>query len=134
MVSLRSAGLLLIFVGAQIVALLLALPFRSAGYATTSNPNSPYDPLPFLLPIVAPPLVILFIARRKGGLATLRWLILAVIAASLWITLSATFALLLPPLMYADPTGAGFVVDLSIPFAGAVAVALALALLVEPQW
>src|SRR5258708_22281878 len=114
MVSLRSAGTLLIFVGAQIVALLLALPFRSAGYATTSNPNSPYGPLPFLVLIVLAPLVILFVARRKGGLATLRWLILLVIAASLWITLSATFSLLLPALMYANPPGAGFVIDLSI--------------------
>jgi presenilin-like A22 family membrane protease len=132
--GLRWAGLLGLYVGAQIVALLLAFPFKSAGLATTSNPNSPTAPLYLIAVIVLAPLVILWAARRSGGLTTLRWIILVGIGASLDITLTATLALVAPAPFFLPPSGAGQVADLSIPIAAAVAVTLFLALLMEPQW
>jgi presenilin-like A22 family membrane protease len=133
----RSLGLLGLYVGAQIVALALALPFRSAGLATTSNAsqaNSPSAPLLIIVLIVLAPLAILWIARRSGGPKTLRLVILLGIAVSLDVTLGATFALFLPVPFYLPPFGAAQVFDLSIPLAGIVAVAILLALLIEPQW
>lgn len=130
----RSLGLLALFVGAQIVALVLALPYRSAGLATTSNPNSPYDPVFIIVLVVLAPLVILFIARRGGALAALRAVILVAIAGSLYITMIATFSLLVPAPFYFEPASVGLVGDLSYPLAGSVAVVLLLALLLEPQW
>ena len=134
--ALRWAGLLVLYVGAQIVALLLAFPYRNAGLATTSNPNSPTDPtlFVFLALIVIAPLFILWGARRRGGVATLRWLILAAIAGSLLFTLSTTLDLVLPVPGYLPPPGAGIAVDPAIPIAAIVAVGLGLALLMEPQW
>ncbi|MCI4319682.1 MAG: hypothetical protein L3K23_06095 [Thermoplasmata archaeon] len=130
----RTLGLLALFVGAQIVALVLALPYRSAGLATTSNPNSPLDPLFIIVLVVLAPLVILFIARRGGALAALRAVILVAIAGSLYITMIATFSLLVPAPFYFQPASVGLVGDLSYPLAGTVAVVLLLALLLEPQW
>jgi len=130
----RWAGLLVLYVGAQLVALVLALPFKSEGLATTSNPNSAASPLPFIIAIVVAPLVILWIARRSGGLVALRYIILGAIGASLDLTLTATFELVLRPTQYAPPTGAGFVIDLAVGAGATVAVALTLALVVEPQW
>ena len=134
MASVRWAGLLSLYVGAQIVALLLALPFRSAGLATTSNPNNPANPLPFIVAIVAAPLVILWIARRSGGIASLRYVILGAIGASLDLTLTATFELFYPPTQYFPPYGAGIALDVAAAAGATVAVALTLALVVEPQW
>ena len=132
--SLRWAGLLLLYVGAQAVALLLAVPFKTAGLATTSNPNSPTDPILIIAVIVLAPLAILWGARRAGGLSVLRWVVLLGMALSLDIMLSAVFALVTPAPSYLPPFGLGQVADLSIPLAGAVSVALFLALLIEPQW
>ncbi len=132
--SLRWAGLLALYVGAQVVALLLAFPFRSAGLATTSNPNSPIDPLYFIAVIVIAPLFILWGARRSGGLSALRWVILVGIAASLDITLGAAFSLIFPAPVYLPPYGPAAVADLSVPIAAIVAVGLFLALLMDPQW
>ena len=70
--SLRWVGLLGLYVGAQAIALLLADPFRSAGLATTANPQSAAAPLEIILIIVLAPLLILFVSRRQGGLAALR--------------------------------------------------------------
>jgi presenilin-like A22 family membrane protease len=130
----RWLGLLSLYVGAQIVALALAFPFKTAGLATTSNPNNPTTPLYFIVVIVAAPLVILWLARRSGGLVALRWVILVGIAASLDITLTATFALFTPTPAFLPPTGSGQLFDLSVPLAAAVAVGLFLTLLMEPQW
>lgn len=132
--SVREFGLLGLYVGAQLVALALAFPFKTAGLATTSNPNSPTDPLAIIALIVIAPLFIIWGARRAGGLNALRWLILVGIGASLDITLSATFALLVPTSVYFAPYGAGLAADPAIPLAGAASLAMFLALLMEPQW
>lgn len=131
----RSLGLLLLFVGAQVVALLLAFPYRSAGLASTSNPNSPLDPVFIIVAVVVAPLVLLFfIARAQGALAAVRVVILVAIAGALYYTLEATFSLIVPPPFYFRPESVAQVGDWSIPLAGAVASALFLALLMEPQW
>jgi presenilin-like A22 family membrane protease len=132
--GIRSLGLLGLYVGAQLVALSLAFPFKSAGLSSTSNPNSPTDPLFIIVLIVVAPLGILWIARRQGGVGALRALILIAIAASLDITLSATFQLALPQPTYFNPPGALQVLDWATPLASIVAVGLFLALLMEPQW
>ncbi|MGA8303519.1 MAG: presenilin family intramembrane aspartyl protease PSH [Thermoplasmata archaeon] len=132
--SLRWIGLLALYVGAQGVALLLADPFRSAGLATNSNPQSVGAPLEIILIIVLAPLLILYIARRKGGIATLRHLILFAIAASLYITLYATFSVLPPGLILLPPYAAEVVLDPALALAALVSATLYLTLLMEPQW
>ena len=132
--SLRWAGLLALYVGAQVVALLLAFPFKTAGLATTSNPNSATDPLLIIAVIVIAPLFILWGARRSGGLSTLRWVVLLGLAASLDITLGAVFALVTPAPVYLPPYGLAQYADLAIPLAAMASVAMLLALLIEPQW
>ncbi|MCI4349932.1 MAG: hypothetical protein L3K15_00215 [Thermoplasmata archaeon] len=132
--GIRSLGLLALFVGAQIVALLLAIPYRSAGLATTANPNSPLDPLYIIALVIIAPLIILFIARRDGALAALRAVILVAIAGSLYVTMIATFSLFVPPPFYFQPASVGLVGYLAFPLAGTVAVVLLLLLLMEPQW
>ncbi|HEV2429436.1 MAG TPA: presenilin family intramembrane aspartyl protease PSH [Thermoplasmata archaeon] len=135
--GLRSVGLLALYVGAQIVALALAFPFRAEGLATTSSSaqaNNPSSPLYLIALIVIAPLAILWIARRGGGVKALRLLILGGIAFSLDITLQATFALALPAPTYLPPFGPALVFDLSGPFAAVSAVSILLALLIEPQW
>src|SRR5580698_809344 len=92
----RTLGLLGLYVGAQVVALLLAAPFRTAGLATTSNPNSPTDPLFILVLIVAAPLGIIWVSRRQGGFAAIRGLLLVGIAGSLDVTLSTALGTFLP--------------------------------------
>jgi presenilin-like A22 family membrane protease len=132
--SLRSFGLLGLYVGAQIVALLLAVPFKTAGLASTSNPNNPTDPLYIIVLIVLVPIPIIWAASRKGGPATLRALILLGISASLFVTLSAAFALVTPPPFYLGNPAAGAIGYYAWPLAGGVAVTLLLALTLEPQW
>ncbi len=132
--SLRWIGLLALYVGAQAVAILLAEPFRSAGLTTTSNPTSVAAPLEIIVIIVLAPLLILFVARRQGGVAALRHLILFGIAASLYITLYATFSVLPPGLYLPPPYGAELVLDPALIVAAMVSSALYLLLLMEPQW
>ncbi|MCI4372768.1 MAG: hypothetical protein L3K02_03895 [Thermoplasmata archaeon] len=132
--SVRWLGLLALYVGAQTVGLILADPFRSAGLASGSNPQSVTTPLFIIALIVVAPLLILFIARKKGGTAALRHLILVGIASALYITLFATFSVLplgsyLPP-----PYAAELNIDWALVLAGAVSASLYLALLLEPQW
>lgn len=130
----RSLGLLALYVGAQLVALALALPFRREGLMTNSSPNSPTGPLYIVVLIVLVPLVILLIAKRPKLLDTLRWLILLGIGFSLAVTLDATLALVLPAPMYLPPYGAAFVWELASPIAMMIAIGGFLALLMEPQW
>ena len=132
--SLRWIGLVALYVGAQAIALLLAEPFRSAGLATSANPQSVSAPLEIILIIVLAPLLILYIARRNGGLATLRQLILFGIAASLYITLYATFSVLPPGLIPLPPYAAELVLEPALIFAAIVSASLYLALLMVPQW
>ena len=134
MKGVRSFGLLALYVGAQLVAVTLALPFKSEGLAAGSNPNSPTSPLLILGMIVVLPLVILYIAKIRGGVATLRGLLLVGIAASLYITLTAAFALVVPAPRWLDPLGFGLVLDLSYPIAALATVSMFLALLMDPQW
>jgi presenilin-like A22 family membrane protease len=132
--GIRSLGLLALYVGAQVVALLLAVPFRSAGLSSTSNPNSPVDPLLIIGLIVLVPLVIIWLARRRNGIASLRYLILIGIAGSMTITLTATYALFLPTFAYLPPFGVGEAYDFFEPLAAITAVGFFLALVMEPQW
>jgi presenilin-like A22 family membrane protease len=132
--GIRSFGLLGLYVGAQLVALLLAAPFKSAGLASTSNPNNPTDPLYIIGLIIIVPVFIIWFAAKRGGLAALRALILVGISASLFITLQATIALVTPPPFFLGNPAAGVIGEWSIPLAGAIAVSLLLALTIEPQW
>src|SRR5580658_3454263 len=132
--SVRWLGLLALYVGAQAVGLILADPFRSAGLASDSNPQSVTAPLLIIGLIVLAPLIILFLVRKKGGPTTLRHLILVGIASALYITLFATFSVLplgsyLPP-----PYAAELNLDWALVLAGTVSASLYLALLTEPQW
>ncbi|MCI4352310.1 MAG: hypothetical protein L3K14_02850 [Thermoplasmata archaeon] len=132
--GLRSLGLLALYVGAQLVALALAVPFKSAGLATTSNPNSPASPVFIIVLIVAAPLFILWFVRRKGGIARLRAVLLVAIAASLNLTLYYTIELLLPATRFIPPAGAGLLFDPATTLAAGIAVTILLALWIEPQW
>jgi presenilin-like A22 family membrane protease len=132
--SLRWIGLLALYVGAQAVALLLASPFRSAGLATNSNPNSLAGPLEIVVIIVVAPLFILYVARRQGGLAALRHLILFGIAGALYVTLYATISVFLPYGILLPPYSGEVVVYPALTVAACVSGALYLALLMEPQW
>ena len=134
MARLRSFGLVALYIGAQLVALLLALPFKSAGLASTSNPNSPTSPLYLIVVVVGASFVILWISKRSGGLSALRWLILVGIAGSLSITLYATFGLVTPAPTYLGMTGTAQVLDYALPLAFSAAVIMFLALLMNPQW
>jgi presenilin-like A22 family membrane protease len=132
--SVRWLGLLALYVGAQLVGLALANPFRSEGLSSTSSPGSPYAILPILLVIIVAPIVLLLVARRHGGPEALRQVILLGIAGSLFITLDATFSLFPVGILWLPPYSAGFGLSPALPAAGAVAAALYLALLLEPQW
>jgi len=132
--SLRWLGLLGLFIGAQVVGLLLAQPFRSEGFTSTSNPQSPTAPLFILVVIVVAPLFILLLARRQGGLVALRHLILIGIAGALYFTLYATFSLLPPGPILLQPYPAEATLDPALTLAATVSAALYLALLMEPQW
>jgi presenilin-like A22 family membrane protease len=132
--SLRWLGLLGLYVGAQAVGLALANPFRSEGFSSTSNPQSPTAPLFLIIVIVVAPLFILFFARKQGGLAALRQFILVAIAGALYLTLYATFSLLPPGTVLLPPYAAEIVLDPALPLAALVSASLYLALLVEPQW
>jgi presenilin-like A22 family membrane protease len=132
--SLRWAGLLVLYVGAQAVGLALALPFKAVGLSSTSNPQSLATPLAFIAVIVIAPLFILLIARRQGGVAALRQLILLAIAGSLYFTLYATLLLVFPNYYLPPPYGAELVLDPALILAATISAAIYLALLMEPQW
>jgi presenilin-like A22 family membrane protease len=132
--GIRSVGLLGLYVGAQLVALLLAAPFKTAGLASTSNPNNPTDPLYIIALIIIVPVFIIWFAAKRGGMAALRAVILVGISASLFITLQAALALVTPAPFFLGNPAATTVAEWSIPLAGAIAVSLLLALTIEPQW
>jgi len=132
--SLRWVGLLALYIGAQLVGLALANPFRTAGLSSSTNPQSPTAPITIILIIVIAPLFILLLARQRGGVAALRQLILVAIASALYITLFATFGVLFPAVYLLPPYGAEIVVVPALFFAATVSAALYLALLVDPQW
>ncbi|HTP56460.1 MAG TPA: presenilin family intramembrane aspartyl protease PSH [Thermoplasmata archaeon] len=131
--SVRWLGLLGLYVGAQLVGLLLANPFRAEGLSSSANPQSPTSPLLILVVIVVAPLAILFFARRRGGLATIRGLILILIAGSMYVTLYATFSLL-PGTVLLPPFAAENVFYPALTLAALASAAIYLALLLDPQW
>jgi presenilin-like A22 family membrane protease len=132
--SLRWVGLLALYIGAQAVGLALANPFRSAGLASGSNPQSPTAPIAIILIIVIAPLFILYLARQKGGIGALRHLILLAIAGALYITLFATFSVLWPVAYLQQPYAAEIVAVPALFLAAVVSAGLYFALLVEPKW
>ncbi|MHB8351373.1 MAG: presenilin family intramembrane aspartyl protease PSH [Thermoplasmata archaeon] len=134
MASVRSFGLLLLYIGAQIVALALALPFRAQGLTTNANPTSPASPLYLIVLIIGAPLVILFIARYKGGLAALRYVILVGIAGSLTFTLPVAFSVVDPNWFFLPPAEAGFPFVPYELFGILFSVLIFEALLLDPQW
>ncbi len=132
--SLRWAGLLALYVGAQSVGLALATPFRSAGLMSSTNPQSPTAPIFIIVVIVVAPLFILLLARRQGGLVALRHLILLVISGALFLTLTAMLAVVWPAVYLLPPYGAEMVIIPAYILGPAIAAVLYLAMLMEPQW
>ncbi len=127
-------GLLGLYIGAQVVGLALSAPFRSEGFTSTSNAQSPTAPILLLAVIIIAPLFILFFARRSGGVTALRHFILLAIAGSLYITLFATFSIFPPGLILPPPYAAELTFNPALVFAAIVSAGLYFALLVEPQW
>lgn len=132
--SLRWAGLLGLYVGAQTVGLALANPFRSVGLTSSTNPQSPTAPIYIIVIIVVVPLFILLLARRQGGLAALRQVILLAISAALFITLTATLSVLWPVYFLLPPYGAEIIFAPAYVVGAALSAILYLLLLMEPQW
>lgn len=132
--SLRALGLVGLYIGAQLVALALAFPFLSAGLSSTSNPNSPTDPVAIIVVIVAAPLALLWLIRFRGAISALRGVLLFAIAGSLDITVTAAAGVLLPVGAYVPPYGAGTALDWAIPIGAIAAVLAFVTLLMEPQW
>jgi presenilin-like A22 family membrane protease len=132
--GLRTLGLVALYIGAQVSALLLALPFKAAGLATTSNPNSPTAPVFLIVVIVAAPILILLFAKLRGGLAAIRWVILLSIGFALFFTFSAAFALLWPNGYVIPPAQTAEYFYPSLVLASAASVLLLAALALEPQW
>jgi presenilin-like A22 family membrane protease len=132
--GLRPFGLVGLYVGAQLLGLVLAFPFLDAGLSSTSNPNSPTDPLLIIIVIVAAPLLLLWLVRLRGAASVIRMVLLLAIAASLDVTLTAAFGRILPAPSYLPPYGPAQVLYLALPLAAIAAVVAFLALLMEPQW
>ena len=130
----RWAGLLGLYVGSQALGLALAQPFRSAGFTTGAGATNPLGPLLLVAAIVVVPIIILLIARRSGAMGALRWVLLLAIGGALFLTLIEAFVLGFPSSYLLPPTSAEIVLVPAIPLAAALAVALFLALLMEPQW
>lgn len=132
--SLRSLGLVGLYIGAQLVALALALPFRAQGLAASSNPSSPTASLYIIVLIIAAPLGILILARLRGGLVALRWVILFGISYALALTLPFAVATVLPQWYFIPPAAAGQVIEPAEILGVLGAVLIFEALLLEPQW
>ncbi len=130
----RWLGLLGLYVGAQGLALALALPFRSAGFSNGSSGSSLFAPLLLIAAVVVVPIVLLVFARRSNLLRALRALLLFAIGGALFLTLVETIYLVLPQGYLVMPYSAGTVIYPSIPLAASIAVVLFLALVMEPQW
>lgn len=132
--STRWLGLLGLYVGAQLLALGLALPFRSAGFSSSSAGTNPFTPLLLIAAVVIVPLVILLFARRRNLFAALRWILLLAIGAALFLTLVETLAVALPYSYLLPPYSAEIVIVPAVVLASCLAVALFLGLVMEPQW
>ncbi len=132
MPRMRTFGLLVLYVGSQLTAIALAAPFLSLGLQTNANPSSVGNILPFLVVIVAAPLLILLFARQAPNtLYLLRYLLLGAIAFALVYTLDPAFSLLFPQSL---TLSIGYALDWAAPLALLVASLAFLTLLLEPQW
>lgn len=132
--SVRWLGLLGLYIGAQLVALALAVPFRSAGLSSGANPTSPVTPLVLIAAVIIAPIVILLLARRQGLLVGLRHLLLIAIAGALYFTVLESLLVVIPQAWLVAPMGAGIALYPAVPLAAIVSVGLYLALLMDPQW
>ncbi len=128
----RTWGLLALYVGSQLTALLLAAPFLRLGLETNANPSSVSNILPFLVVIVVAPLAIILFARRApNSLQVLRYVLLGAIAFALIYTLYPAFSIVFPQSLTFE---SGFALELSLPLALSVAAICFLTLWIEPQW
>ncbi|MGI0054369.1 MAG: presenilin family intramembrane aspartyl protease PSH [Thermoplasmata archaeon] len=132
--STRWLGLLGLYIGAQALALALALPFRSAGFSSPSSGTNPFTPLLLIAAVVIVPIIILLFARRKSLFTGLRWLLLLAIGAALLITLVETLLIAIPYSLLLPPPSAEITVYPAVALAAVLAAALFLALIMEPQW
>lgn len=132
--SVRWLGLFGLYLGAQLVALALAVPFRSAGLNSSANPTSLTTPLVLIAAVIIAPIVILLLARRQGLLAGLRHLLLLAIAGALYFTVLESLLVALPASWLLPPASAGIALLPAVSLAAIVAVGLYLALLMDPQW
>lgn len=132
--SVRWLGLFGLYVGAQLVALALAVPFRSAGVSSSANPGSLTTPIVLIAAVIIAPIIILLLARRQGLLVGLRHLLLLAIAGALYFTVFESFFVILPAAWLLPPTSAAIALLPAVPLAAIVAVSLYLALLMDPQW
>jgi presenilin-like A22 family membrane protease len=130
--ALQTLGLLGLYVGSQLTALALAFPFIHAGLQTNSSPNSITNILPFVIAIVAIPIVIIGIAKYTPNLTVMiKYFILFAISLSLVVTLGPTLDLVLPgPFL----TSTGTEIDLGFYFGLFITGAAFLLLLLDPQW
>lgn len=131
--GIQTLGLLGLYVGAQLTALALAQPFIHAGLVTNSTPNSVSDILPFLIAIVAIPIVIIAIFKfAPKNINVIKFFILFAICLSLIFTTWPTFDLVLPSPL--DLAGGYLTVDWGFYLGSLVTGLVFLALLLEPQW
>jgi presenilin-like A22 family membrane protease len=128
----KTLGLLLLYVGIQVMALALAFPFIHAGLQSASSPNSVTSIIPLVIVIILVPVFIIILAKNApDSLSALKLLMVGVICMSLVITLQAAFYMLLPPPYVFE---SGIPLDFSMPLATLVASISFLLLMMEPQW
>lgn len=129
---LKEAGLPLIYIGVQVVALVLAFPFIHSGLQAAAAPTSINSIIPLLIAIIcAPIIIILFAKKAPDSVGSIKFLFVGVICLSIFITLQPAIAYILP-----TPLGSqsGLNYDPSIEIALLVASISLLTLLIEPQW
>lgn len=128
----QTLGLLGLYVGSQLTAVALAVPFIHAGLQTNSSPNSLANILPFIIAIVAIPVVIIGIAKYAPNMISMiKFFILFAICLSLVVTLGPTLDLILPgPYLVQGNT----LIDLGAILGLFVTGLVFLLLLLEPQW
>lgn len=129
---LKGAGLLLLYLGVQTIALVLAFPYINAGLQASASPSSVTSIIPLLVAIIVAPLfIILFAKRAPHNLNVVRFLFLGAISLSLFVTLQPALTLLFPP-----PLGfnSGLAFDPTLYLALFVAALAFLLLYLEPQW
>lgn len=129
---LKGAGLLLLYLGVQTIALVLAFPYINAGLQASATPSSVQSIIPLLAAIIiAPIFIILFAKKAPNSLNVVRFVFLGAISLSLFVTLQPALALVFP-----SPLGfnSGLTLDPTLYLAMFVASLAFLLLYLEPQW